>query len=212
MTIIETSTTLSFGLDTTVKPGDMADVLSAVATITKKGKYATPVQTAVSIEWDDDTNVRVTATDSYRIMSAGTDTEYNPMPYQILVSGADAKNIGKLLKGRTCHSATFTVADGWFTVSTADGSVRAELLTFSYPKYRELFNSVTLDAWPENGDRPGFDSALLAGLLSAFDMLTPGDGGRIVVAGMTDKKPMIVRTDVPFGCWHVAGLLMPRRK
>jgi hypothetical protein len=207
---METSTgTLSLGLESKVKPADLAKALAAAVSVTdKKGVFNT---SSVYVEWDSAGDVRVTATDSYCLFTAGTGELDQPLSDSVLINHKDAAAISKLLKVKTCHSATFTVTDLTLIVSTPDGSLNVPLLSSNYPDYRKLVGGIDEDTWPADGENPIVDPAIMVKLMGAIDTVTPSNVvGRVRFNNLNARRAIMLSTvGEATSPWQVSALIMP---
>ncbi len=210
MTIMETSTgTFSISLESKVKPADLAKALAAAVSVT--GKQGVAYTSSVYLEWNNDEDIRVTATDSYCLVTAGTSDVETHLSDSVLIHHKDALAISKLLKVKTCHSATFTVTDLTLIVSTADGSLNVPLLSATYPDYRKIIVSVDQNTWPADDESSVVDPAIMAKLMNAIDTVAPSNvAGRVKFCNLHARRSIMLSTvGTATQPWQVVGMIMP---
>jgi hypothetical protein len=212
MTIMETSTgTFSISLESKVKPADLAKALAAAVSVTDK--HGVINTSSVYLEWNNEGDIRVTGTDSYCLYSAGTTDVALHLSDSVLIKHNDATAISKLLKVKTCHSATFTVTDLTLIVSTADGSLNVPLLTSKYPDYRKLIVATDQNVWPADDENPVVDPAIMMKLMNAINTVTPNNiAGRVKFNNLHNRRSIMLSTvGTATEPWQVVCLIMPVR-
>lgn len=150
------------------------------------------------------------ATDSYRLIHVDVVLQAKdtvPAFDPFVIEAKQAAKVGKLItKKNVDKGAGFTVTGSMFTLTTADGSGNAELLTGHWPDTERLLT-------PDNtGELPTLDADLLAGLLSAMSsVMSDRMVGKVSfdsVGGSTKAMRLSGTVDE---C-TVIGLLMPMKK